>query len=116
MILNYKQDLDLGGLNARNRVQHRQHLIIILQRAMFNKKEKKGPRSAQKRQVLIHQVVEDNFSLEGTLKMTQKGKEIKVHFPFVMDNFVSARPLNVLIICSISCTSGSHNSSFWLFV
>ena len=45
--------------------------------------------------------------------MAQKGREIKVHFTFVMDNFVSARPINLLIICSISCTSGSYNSSFW---
>ena len=34
--------------------------------------------------------------------MAKKGREIKVHFPFVMDKFASARPLNLLIMYSIS--------------
>ena len=34
--------------------------------------------------------------------MTKKGREIKVHFTFVMDKFTSARPLNLLIIYDIS--------------
>ena len=42
--------------------------------------------------------------------MAKKGREIQVHFTFVMDKFASARPLNLLIIYSISCTSGSYNS------
>ena len=34
--------------------------------------------------------------------MAKKGREIKVHFTFVMEKFASARPLNLLIIYSIS--------------
>ena len=48
--------------------------------------------------------------------MAKKGREIKVHFTFVMDKFASAKPLNLLIIYSIPSTSESYNSSFWLFV
>ena len=33
--------------------------------------------------------------------MAKKGREIKVHFTFVMDKFDSAGPLNLLIIYSI---------------
>ena len=47
--------------------------------------------------------------------MAKKGREIKVHFTFVMEKFASGRPLNLLIIYSIFRTSGSYNS-FWLFV
>ena len=47
--LNYKQDLDLGGLNTQNLAQCLQYLILIPHRAMFNKREKNGSRSAQKR-------------------------------------------------------------------
>ena len=48
--------------------------------------------------------------------MTKKGREIKVHFTFLMDKFASGSLLNLLIIYSISGHSGSYNSSFWLFV
>ena len=41
--------------------------------------------------------------------MTKKGREIKVHFTFVMYKFASARPLNLLIIYSIPSTPGSYN-------
>ena len=43
--------------------------------------------------------------------MAKKGREINVHFTFVMDKFASARPFNLLIIYSICWTSGSYNSS-----
>ena len=50
--------------------------------------------------------------------MAKKGREIEVHFTFVMDKFASDRPLKLLItsIYSIPSTSGSYKSSFWLFV
>ena len=115
--LNYKQNLDLGGLNTRNLVQYLQYSILIPHRAMFNKGEKKGSRSAQKRrQYLLHQIVVRQFLFKGYNKMAKKGREIKVHFTFVMDKFASAKPLNLLIIYSIPSTSESYNSSFWLFV
>ena len=38
--LNYKQDWNLGGLNARNMVQRIQHSILIPHRAMFNRRLK----------------------------------------------------------------------------
>ena len=115
--LNYKQDLDLGGFNTRNLVQCLQYSILIPHRAIFNKGEKKGSRSAQKRrQYLLHQVVGRQFLFEGYNKMAKKGREIKVHFTFVMDKFASAKPLVLLIIYSIPSTSESYNSSFWLFV
>ena len=41
--------------------------------------------------------------------MAKKGREIKVHFTFVMDKFASAKPLNLLIIYSIPSTSESCN-------
>ena len=87
------------------------------QSAMFNKREKKGSRSAQKRrQYLLHQIVGRQFLFKGYNKMAEKGREIKVHFTFVMDKFASAKPLNLLIIYYIPSTSESYNSSFWLFV
>ena len=42
--------------------------------------------------------------------MAKKRREIKVHFTFVMDKSASARPLNLMIIYSISLTSGSYKS------
>ena len=48
--------------------------------------------------------------------MSNKGREIKVHFIFVLDLFASARPPNLCIIYSIPPTSESYYSSFWLFV
>ena len=48
--------------------------------------------------------------------MAKKGREIKVHFTFVLDKFASVRPLSLWIIHSIPSTSGSYNSSFWSFV
>ena len=115
--LNYKHDLDVGGLNTRNLVQCLQYSILIPHRAMFNKKEKKGPRSAQKRrQYLLHQVVGRQFRFKGYNKMAKKGRQIKVHFTFDMDMFASAKPLSLLITYSIPSTSESYNSSFWLFV
>ena len=115
--LNYKQNLDLGGLNTRNLVQCLQYSILIPHRAMFNKREKKGSRSAQKRrQYLLHQIVGRQFLFKGYNKMAKKGRGIKVHLTFVMDKFASAKPLNLLIIYSIPSTSESYNSSFWLFV
>ena len=48
--------------------------------------------------------------------MAKEGRETKVHFTFVLDKFASARPFKLLIIYSIPSTSGSYNSSFWLFV
>ena len=86
-------------------------------RAMFNERERKGSRSAQKRrQYLLHQIVGRQFLFKGYNKMAKKGREIKAHFTFVMDMFASAKPLNLLIIYSIPSTSDSYNSSFWLFV
>ena len=115
--LNYKKDLDLEGLNTRNLLQCLHYLILISHRAMFNKREKKGPISAQKRrQDLLHQVVGRQFLFRGYNKMVKKGREIKVHFTFVMDRFASARPLSLLIIYSIPSTSESYNSSFCLCV
>ena len=100
--LHYKQNLDLGGLNTRNLVQCLQYSILIPHRAMFNKREKKGSRSAQKRrQYLLHQIVGRQFLFKGYNKMAKKGREIKVHLTFVMDKFASAKPLNLLIIHSI---------------
>ena len=46
--LNYKKILDLGSVNTLNLMQCLQYLVLNLHRAMFNKREKKGPRSAQK--------------------------------------------------------------------
>ena len=104
--LNYKQNLDLGGLNTRNLVQCLQYLIWIPHRPMFNKREKKRSRSAQKRrQYLFHQIVGGRFFFKGYNKMAKKGREIKVHLTFVMDKFASAKPLNLLIIHSIPSTS-----------
>ena len=48
--------------------------------------------------------------------MSNKGKEIKVHFTFVLDLFASARPPTLCIIYSIPPTSESDYSSFWLFL
>ena len=53
---------------------------------------------------------------KGYNKMSNKGREIKVHFIFVLDLFASARPPNLCIIYSIPPTSESYYSSFWLFV
>ena len=115
--LNYKQSLDLGGLNTQNLVQCLQYSILIPHRAVFNKREKEGSRSAPKRrQYLLHQIVGRQFLFKGYNKMAKKGREIKVHFTFVMDRFASAKPLNLLIIYHIPSTSESYNSSFWLFV
>ena len=44
--------------------------------------------------------------------MAKKGSGIIIHLTFVMDKFASAKPLNLLIIYSISLTSESYNSSF----
>ena len=80
---------------------------------MFNKREKKGSRSAQKRrQYLLNQFVGRQFLFKGYNKMAKKGREIKVYLTFVMDKFASAKPLNLLIIYSIPSTSESYNSSF----
>ena len=38
--------------------------------------------------------------------MAKKGREINVHFTFVMDKFASGRPFNLLIIHSIPSKSG----------
>ena len=38
--------------------------------------------------------------------MAKKGRELEVHFTFVMDKFEYARPLNLWIICSLPLTSG----------
>ena len=104
--LNYKQNLDLGGLNTRNLVQCLQYPILIPHRAMFNKREKKGSGNAQKRrQYLLHQVVGRQFLFKGYNKMAKEGREIKVHLIFVMDKFASAKPLNLLIMYSIPSTS-----------
>ena len=46
--LNYKKDLDLGSVNTGNLMQCLQYLVLNPHRAMVNKREKKGPRSAQK--------------------------------------------------------------------
>ena len=82
---------------------------------MFSKKEKKGPRSARKEsKICVSNLLEDNFKLLEDNEIAKKGKEMKVHFMFVMNKFASARPLNLLIIYSIPSTSGSYNSSFWL--
>ena len=101
--LNYKQDWNLGGLNARNMVQRLQHSILIPHRAMSNKR-KKGPEAHKKEgKICDIKLLEDNFSLEGTIKWLRKGGgEIKVHFTFFVDRFASARPLNLLIMYSIS--------------
>ena len=115
--LNYKQNLDLGGLNTRNLVQCLQYSILIPHRAMFNKWEKKRVQKCSKRrQYLLHQIVGRQFLFKGYNKMAKKGRGIKIHLTFVMDKFASAKPLNLLIIYSIPLTSESYNSSFWLFV
>ena len=48
--------------------------------------------------------------------MSNKGREIKVHFTFVLDLFASARPPNLGIIYSFPPTSEPYYSSFWLFL
>ena len=60
--------------------------------------------------------MEDISLFRGYNKMSNKGREIKVHFIFVLDLFTSARPPNLCIIYSIPPTSESYYSSFWLFV
>ena len=81
------------------------------------REKRKGPEVLKKDGNICYiKLLEDNFSLKGTIKMAKKGREIKVHFTFVMDKFASAKPLNLLIIYSIPSTSESYNSSFWLFV
>ena len=56
---------------------------------MFNKREKKGPRSSHKRrQDLLHQVAGRQFHFRGYNKMAEKGREIKVQFTFVMDKLL----------------------------
>ena len=86
---------------------------------MVNKREKKGPRSAQNKcKICYIQLLdmEDISLFSGYNKMSNKGREIKVHFTFVLDLFASARPPNLCIIYSIPPTSESYYSSFWLFV
>ena len=105
-----QKKLDLGGLNTQDLAQCLQYSILIPHRAMFNKREKKGSRSAQKRwQYLLHQIVGRQFFFKGCNKMAKKGREIKVHFIFVINKFASAKPLNLLIIYSIPSTSESYN-------
>ena len=73
-------------------------------------------KAKQRKQDLSHQVVGRKFRYRWYNKMAKKGREIIVNFTFVMDKFASARPLNLLIIYPIPLTSGSYNSSCWLFV
>ena len=62
------------GLNARNLVQCLQYLILILYRPIF-KREKKGLRSTQKESKIFYiKLLEDHFSLEGTIKWLRKGE------------------------------------------
>ena len=73
--LNYKQNLDLGGLNIRNLVQCLQYSILIPLRAMFNKRERKGPEVLKKGGNICYiKLFEDNFSLKGTIKWLRKGE------------------------------------------
>ena len=73
--LNYKQNLDLGGSNTGNLVQCLQYSILIPHRAMFNKREKQGSRSAQnRRQYLLHQIVGRQFLFKGTISWLRKGE------------------------------------------
>ena len=55
-------------------------------------------------------------TFRGYNKMSNKGREIKALFTFVLDLFASARLPNFCIIYSIPPTSESYFSSFWLFV
>ena len=68
--LNYKQNLDLGGLNTRNLVHCLQYSILIPHRAMFNPREKrKSPEVLKKGGNICYvyiKLFEDNFSLKGT--------------------------------------------------
>ena len=50
--LNYKQNLDLGGLNTRNLVQCLQYSILIPHRAKFNKRQKERVRKCSKKEAI----------------------------------------------------------------
>ena len=93
--------------------------ILIPHRAPCSTREKrKGPEVLKKEGNICYiKLLEDGqFLLKGYNTMAEKGREIKVHFTFVMNKFAYAKPLNLLIIYSIPSTSESYNSSFWLFV
>ena len=81
--------------------------------------ERKGP-EAHKNNCKVCYIqlldMEDISLFRGYNKMSTKGREIKVHFTFVLDLFASARPLHLCIIYSTPPTSESYHSSFWLFV
>ena len=62
--LNYKQNLDLGGLNTRNLVQCLQYSILI----PHQKCSKKGGN------ICYIKLFEDNFSLKGTIQCLRKGE------------------------------------------
>ena len=51
--LNYKQNLDLGGLNTQNLVQCLQYSILIPHRAMFNKREKRVQKCSKKEAISV---------------------------------------------------------------
>ena len=62
--LNYKQNLFLGDLTARNLEQCLQYSILIPHRAMFNKREKIGAEAHKKEDMTCYiKMLEDNFSL-----------------------------------------------------
>ena len=92
--LNYKQDLDVGGLNTRNLVQCLHYSILIPHRAMFNKKEKKGLRSAQKEGSICYiKLLEDNFALKGTIKWLRKGERLKYTLHLLWISLLLPNPL-----------------------
>ena len=68
--LNYKQNLDLGGLNTRNLVQCLHYSILIPHRAGCSTRSpevlKKGGN------ICLINLLEDNFSLKGTIKWLRK--------------------------------------------
>ena len=71
--LNYKQDLDLG-LNTRKLVQCLQYSILIPLSGSTREK-RKGPEVLKKEGNICYiKLLEDNFSLKGTIKWLRKGE------------------------------------------
>ena len=68
-------------------------MSLIPHRATVNKREKKGPRSAEKESKIycIKFLEERQISLRGFNTMAKKRREIKVHFIFDIAGFGSAR-------------------------
>ena len=83
------------------------------------REKRKGPEAHKtKYKICYIQLLDmqDISLFRGYNKMSNKGREIKAHFTFVLDLFASARLPNLCIIYSIPPTSESYYSLFWLFV